>query len=224
MNILIADEHSLVRFGLRSLLSQCERCQVLASVDSWFELESWIQKNHSLAGPATIIVDFNIYAAAVERLNLSPGQGPNCVFRRVKFIALCGQCFPGCLSVQAIQQLDGLVGKYTAIDDILPCIEALRQNRRFVSAGLNNHAYGGAMLLSAREMQVLKHIALGHSAREIASDLSLSVETIKSHRKNLMKKLKVKRVGALILQACRSGFLRDIDIKDTPSLLDQHSC
>jgi len=56
-------------------------------------------------------------------------------------------------------------------------------------------------LPSKRETQILKLIAFEFTSREIADQLHISTETVQSHRKNLMKKCKVKNVAGLIRKA-----------------------
>ena len=64
-------------------------------------------------------------------------------------------------------------------------------------------------LLSAREAQVIYLLAYEYSSKEIAKELSLSFETIRSHRKNLFSKLNVKNVAGLVRVACEKDLLTD---------------
>lgn len=52
--------------------------------------------------------------------------------------------------------------------------------------------------LSERELQVLELISLGHSSREIAQNLYLSIETIKTHRAKIMKKFNARNVAHIV--------------------------
>lgn len=61
------------------------------------------------------------------------------------------------------------------------------------------------MPLTSREAQVLKHIALGLSNKEIAQSLAISVETVKEHVQNILRKIKAKDRTDAAVQAIRSG-------------------
>ena len=61
--------------------------------------------------------------------------------------------------------------------------------------------------LSQREKEILKHIADGSTSREIAEKLFISLATVKSHRNNIMKKLKVHDMASLIKTAIRKGIV-----------------
>ena len=61
--------------------------------------------------------------------------------------------------------------------------------------------------LSAREKEILKHIADGSTSREIAEKLFISLATVKSHRNNIMKKLKVNDMASLIKTAIKKGIV-----------------
>jgi len=62
-------------------------------------------------------------------------------------------------------------------------------------------------LMTKRELEVLKLIALGHSSLEISSMLFIGMETVKSHRKNLLRKLNAKNTAVMICTAMYKGIL-----------------
>jgi two-component system response regulator NreC len=62
-------------------------------------------------------------------------------------------------------------------------------------------------LLSPREREILQLVAEGHSSKEIANVLHLSVYTVETHRANLMQKLSLRSVPELILYAVRKGIV-----------------
>ena len=59
--------------------------------------------------------------------------------------------------------------------------------------------------LTPREREVLQLIAEGHSAREIAQRLHLSVKTIETHRRQMMEKLEIRSIADLTKFAIREG-------------------
>jgi len=61
--------------------------------------------------------------------------------------------------------------------------------------------------LSGREKEILTHIADGSTSKEIAEKLFISLSTVKSHRNNIMKKLKVNDMASLIKMAIKKGIV-----------------
>jgi DNA-binding NarL/FixJ family response regulator len=62
--------------------------------------------------------------------------------------------------------------------------------------------------LSPRESEVVKLIAEGHTSREIADILSISVNTVERHRHNVLEKLELRDRVALTLYAVRRGLVQ----------------
>jgi DNA-binding NarL/FixJ family response regulator len=80
----------------------------------------------------------------------------------------------------------------------------LNDYMRRVSAGEERDSYDG---LSPREREVLKLVAEGHSNREIAEKLVISVNTVEVHRARLMQKLDMHNRAQLVKYAIRSGLI-----------------
>lgn len=59
--------------------------------------------------------------------------------------------------------------------------------------------------LTVREVEVVKLVGKGYSSKKIAGDLNLSLHTINTHRKNVMKKLRLKSASELMLYAINTG-------------------
>lgn len=69
--------------------------------------------------------------------------------------------------------------------------------------------------LTEREVQVLRFLAEGLTTKEVASALDLAVETIRTYRKTLMKKLKVHNVAGLVQFAASAGVILIPRLKDS---------
>ena len=66
--------------------------------------------------------------------------------------------------------------------------------------------------LSPREVEVLRLLATGHISKEIADRLSISINTVLSHRKNITAKLGIKSISGLGIYAVMNGLVSDRDI------------
>ena len=93
--------------------------------------------------------------------------------------------------------------------DLGDCVRVVHAGRRRippeVAAALAEHVADD--LLSEREVEVLRRVALGTSNKEIAAELSVSEATIKAHMKNILAKLGAKDRTHAVTIASRRGFL-----------------
>lgn len=62
-------------------------------------------------------------------------------------------------------------------------------------------------LLTKRELQIVRLLAEGNSAKEISGALSISVETVRSHRKNMLMKSNSKNSVMLVAQCVKQGLI-----------------
>jgi DNA-binding NarL/FixJ family response regulator len=64
-----------------------------------------------------------------------------------------------------------------------------------------------ALLITPRQREILRLVSLGHTNREIAGSLEISVRTVEVHRFNLMRRLNVRNVAQLLRQALQQNLL-----------------
>jgi len=108
---------------------------------------------------------------------------------------------------------NGYLGKDVSIKELIKAIKFVDKeiNRSYLGAGLKKILTEYPLSdsfkfnLSPREKQLLKNVCVGKTAKEISSELDLSINTIQSYMKKLMKKMEVKRTPDLILKAIKYG-------------------
>ena len=120
--------------------------------------------------------------------------------------------------VKALQQgVDGFIGKANSSSEFLYALDRLShgdsyfcgQSSRLLSeiaSGKHSKKAGGSHL-SPREKEILQHIAGGHTSKEIAGCLDLSVATVDTHRRNAMLKIGARNVADLIRYGHKHGLL-----------------
>lgn len=206
ITLVIVDDHPVVLHGLETLLGQDPRVQVLHGFTMGLEALAFVQQ-HSVqvvlldislpdihgvelcrrikqASPATVVLGFSSHA---ERL----------------------------LILQLLQNgASGYLLKNVAAAELMTCMEeALHGQVAFSSEVKQIMARTGApelktvAPLTKREKQILHFIADGKTNQQMADELSLSVLTVETHRKNLMQKFEVKNVAALLKAATAEGLL-----------------
>jgi DNA-binding NarL/FixJ family response regulator len=116
---------------------------------------------------------------------------------------------------RAIQSdVSGYVLKDNAFEDLLYSIRAVFSGGTFISPSVSqkifkspSHEGKESHVLTVREREILKLIALGLSNKQIAHQLFISVKTVETHRTNIMKKLDVHTIADLVRYAIKIGLL-----------------
>ena len=205
-SVIIADDHAVVRKGLRLLIDAEPGLRVVAEAGT---VPDAVMKTRALRA-GILVLDLNMPGgSSLEAIPQIRAQAPE-----TAIVVLTMQNDPA-FARQALQSgASGFVLKEAADDELL---EAIRQA---ASGGTYLNPSLGARLaaappepagppddLSERELSVLRLIALGHTNSEIAGTLHLSVRTVESHRDSLMRKTGLRNAAALTRLAMESGLL-----------------
>jgi DNA-binding NarL/FixJ family response regulator len=209
--ILLADDHALVRSGLRLILDAEPDLQVVAEAADGHQALAELNRT-----PA----DLAILDIAMPRMTgLQAAREINRTHPHVRILILSmydnEQYFFEALKAGA----SGYVLKSVADRDLLEACRATLRGEPFLYAGavtalirdyLHRARHGEALpdtILTPREEEVLKLIAEGYSTREIASTLNISAKTVDRHRTNTLAKLGLRDRLALTRYAIRAGLI-----------------
>ncbi len=193
IRILIADDHAIVREGLKQVVAQSQEMQVAGEADSaaalfrLLEQEDW----------DIIILDINMPdRSGLDALKQIRLQYPDIP---VLILSMYGEDQYGVRAIKA--GAAGYLKKVSAPEELVRAIKKIVRGGRYISPYLAEkladtleakNANARHETLSDREYQVLCQIALGQSAENIARSLSISVPTVYSYRNRIMEKLQLK--------------------------------
>ncbi len=207
--ILIADDHKIVREGLIALISQHPQLQVVGEAENGRQA---VQLAASLR-PQVVIIDIGMPELnGIEATRQIVAEVPG-----VKVIALSMHSDKRFVKGMLKAGAAGYLLKYCASEELVAAIQMVMANRVYLShdiTGIVVEDYvqkltdtdGSAFqTLTPREREVLQLLAEGHSARQIADALHVSVKTIEVHRKQLMDKLGLASLADLVKYAIREG-------------------
>ena len=210
IRVLIADDHEVLRAGLRALIDAQADMEVVCEVDRAEEVGPAARR----LVPDVVLLDLSLPLSGgfetLEELRASV-PGP-------KILILTMHEEPGYLQRAMALGASGYVIKAAAATRVLDGIRAVAAGQRFVDAGegvsLPPEAAGdsGALAriaLSPREQEVLRYVASGYTNRETADRLDLSVKTVEGYRARLMRKLDATSRVDLVRFAVRMGILED---------------
>ena len=202
INLLIVDDHPIVRDGLKQVLELQPHLGVNGCYSNGQEL-----LDHMKPFPDVILMDLNmpiLDGISTTRL-IRERQYP------VKIILLTMYNDLNYLKRAREVGADGYLLKSSDVNEILEAILLVNSGQSYYPAlpELNQQTEPeiGPDRLSSRELEILKLIALGHTSHDIAERLFLSEHTVVTHRKNMMKKLKINKITYLTAFASRHGLI-----------------
>jgi DNA-binding NarL/FixJ family response regulator len=215
--ILIADDHGIMRDGLRALLESEPDLEVVGSVSNGHEA---IRAAERLR-PDLIIMDVSMPLTdgpeAIAQIKRRQGE--------IHVLVLTFHTDEQHINAALRAGADGYVLKDDSRIELLTAIRAVLAGKAFLSPAICNRVVSGyldssarssgtrppansAETLTSREREVIKLIAEGLRTRQIAHFLSLSPKTVEKHRSNMMRKLKLRNAASVTAYAITNGFVR----------------
>ena len=209
IRVLLADDHKIVRDGLKALVDRCDDMEVVAEAECGRKAVSLARKHN----PDIVIMDIsmpNLNGIDATRQILEEVKG-------VKVIALSMHSDRQYVNGMLRAGVSGYLLKDCAADELIQCIRFVLAGRICLSPGITgllvneyiqpakDQVLADRTELSAREREVLQLIAEGRSTKDIAVSLYISVKTVETHRKNIMEKANLHTVAELTKYAIRNG-------------------
>jgi len=191
VRIVIADDHAIVRSGLRVLLEMEADLEVVAEAGS-VEATAEAVREHA---PDLLVLD--VHFGAHNSLDAIPGLCASSPDTRV--LVLTMQDDPAFAREALRAGARGYVLKEAPRNEVIEAVRAVARGETYLHPDLAARAVlEPSDALTPRELEVLRLIALGHTNAEIAGDLFLSIRTIETHRANLQAKLGVSGRAELV--------------------------
>jgi DNA-binding NarL/FixJ family response regulator len=202
------DDHAVLRAGLRLLLDREEDLEPVGEAGT---AEDALRALPRLR-PDVVVIDIEMPGmGGIEGAMRIRERAPD---TRVLVLSMHDQARDVRRAFDA--GADGYLLKSAADEDLVRAIRAVAAGERYVhpalGAALAAPAADGFLAeLSAREREVLRLLALGHTNQEIAERLIVSVRTVESHRAHVMTKLRVTTRAGLVRAALEAGLLTEED-------------
>jgi len=207
VRVVLADDHTLVRAGLRRVLESHPDIVVVGEAETG-------RAAVALAGQVAfdvLVLDLNM----PDSDGFGVLQGMKALPRRPRVVVLTMHAGREYVARAVREGADAYLLKDAAVQDLVAAVRAVVQGRRYYSAPIQSlladwvadSGTGPGAVLTARERDVLSLLARGLSSRETAARLSIGVRTVETHRAHLMRKLGVKSMATLIQKALRDGLI-----------------
>lgn len=205
--ILLVDDHTLVRQGLRSLLER-EGFTIVGEASDGLEA---VERTRDLS-PDIIVMDISM----PSENGLNAAREIHKSFPDTKVVLLTQHSEDMYIADALEAGVAGYVLKSQVSSDLLHAIRQVSNGHVYISPGISGAvltAYKSRLdkksdVLTLRERQVLQLIAEGKTTRDVASLLFISVKTAETHRSRLMQKLDIHETAGLVRYAIRRGLVQ----------------
>lgn len=208
IRVLLVDDHTIMRDGLTSLLNSAGDINVIAEAGTGEEAVEKALK-HS---PHVVVMDLSLPdMGGIEATRRIISENP-----AIKVLILSMLMDKNCVLESLEAGARGYIAKNCAAEELVIAIRAIHVGKPYFCTEateilINEHTPASAAppspSLTKRELEVLKLIAEGHSTKETAFALGISVKMVEVHRMNLKRKLGLKSIAQLSIYAARTGLV-----------------
>ncbi len=207
MRILIADDHTLVRAGLTSLIARLPEMEVVAEAADGRQALRLVRDLQ----PDIVLMDI-----AMPGLNgLESAERIHGIHPKIKIIILSMHASEEYVAQALKAGASGYLLKDAATAELEMALKSVSMGQFYLSPAISrqvvdNFLRGGPTgldLLTPRQREILQLIAEGKGTRDIAETLHLSVKTVETHRAQLMERLDIHDVAGLIRYALKKGLI-----------------
>jgi two-component system response regulator NreC len=204
VRIVLADDHAVVRSGLRLLLDAEENFEVVAEAGDVAGAARYVRGHH----PSVLVLDLNMPGgSSLEAIPAIRESSPE-----TQIVILTMQEEPAFARQALTAGAIGYVLKEAADDELVEAVRRAARGETYLNPRLgarlaSEPAPSAPDDLSEREVDVLRLIALGHTNAEIAQQLYLSVRTVETHRAHIQQKLRLSSRAELVRYALERGLV-----------------
>jgi len=212
IRILLADDHNIMRRGLRLLLERQPEFEVVGEAADGRQAVEGVEATK----PDVTLLDI----AMPNMSGIEAAQRIRALLPQAAIIILSMHSDEGYVLRALKAGAKGYLLKDSAENDLIEAIKAVAEGKAFFSPEISKilvedyvrdmrkrGAEDSYELLTSREREILQLLAEGKSNKDIATSLNLSLYTVETHRRNLQDKLNLHSVAELILYAVRKGII-----------------
>jgi DNA-binding NarL/FixJ family response regulator len=199
MRIILVDDHSILLDGLKNLLKEVDNCEVVAGcTNGHYALCHLKSETVDVMVADYSMPDMDGLFLVKEAKKIQPG---------LKVIVLTMHDEPHKVQEMMALGVDGYILKKYAQQELLTALMVVGNGGKFWSNEISNilvRGLGletGELVLTDREVEVLRLIMKEKSSKEIAQDLFISERTVETHRKNMIRKTNSNSTVGLIKYA-----------------------
>jgi DNA-binding NarL/FixJ family response regulator len=210
IRVVIADDHALVRAGIRALVLAVPGTEVVAEASDGREALALIKTHH----PDLVLLDISM--AGLNGLETAARIAKD--FPDVRILMVSAHANEEYVCQALRSGASGYLLKDAGPAELEIAVKAVAGGETYLSPAVSKHVIadyvrrvsgeqGPLELLTPRQREILQLIAEGHTTKEMAKLLHLSIKTIETHRAQLMERLDIHDIAGLVRYAMRAGLV-----------------
>lgn len=209
IKILIADDHTIIRNGLKLMLDKNSKFKIVGDVNSGSAAIDFVNKNPNQVD--IVLMDIDMPGMnGIEATKILTSKHPH-----IKVLALTMHKEEKFINDMINAGALSYILKETDIPELVQAIENTAQGKKYYSNEVSMSLINALMKkgtdnghdLSKRELDVLKLIASGMTNKEAGEKLFISARTVESHRRNILDKLDFKNTSEMIRYAIENDLI-----------------
>lgn len=213
MRVLLADDHHLVRAGIRALLQSLPDVEIVAEAGNGQDALAALGR----IKPDIALIDISM--PGLNGLELAARASREVPETRVVILSVHGDASHVAQALRAGAK--GYLVKDAAADELPILVRSVMRGETYLSPSISRHVVEGFLgrssasspageapvPLTSRQREILQLVAEGRSTKEIATLLELSVKTVETHRAQIMERLDIHDLAGLVRYAVRAGLV-----------------
>jgi DNA-binding NarL/FixJ family response regulator len=213
MRVLLADDHTIVRAGVRALVAAIPGVEIVGEAGDGQEALALIRETQ----PDVALVDVSM--PGMNGLDLAARVAREAPQTRVAVLSMHGT--PAHVAQALRAGVKGYVLKDAAAEELPLLLRAVMRGETYLSSAISRHVVDGFLgrdgvpatgepapdSLTPRQREILQLVAEGKSTKDVARLLDLSVKTVEAHRSQIMGRLEIHDLAGLVRYAIRTGLV-----------------
>lgn len=208
IKVLIADDHTLVREGIKALLKEIKDIEVVGEAKDGDEIIDKIKE----LNPDIILLDISM--PKVNNLNFC--EKIRSISEDIKIIILSMHYSEEYVREALRYGVKGYILKDSSFSELEIAIKSVFNGEVYLSPKISNLLVKDYLekvkdpldMLTERQKEILKLLAEGYSVKEIAQLIGISVKTVETHKAQIMEKLNIYDIPGLVKFAIKHGLVR----------------
>jgi DNA-binding NarL/FixJ family response regulator len=213
IKVLLVDDHSIIRNGIKLMLKKNATIKVVAEANSGIEAIDYLEKNAQ---------DIDVVLMDIDMPGLNGIDTTKVItkeYKNINVLALSMHIEEKYITEMLDAGAAGYILKQASIEELNQAVENVAQGKKYYSNEVSTTMINALMhngkgnekdvinVLSAREKEVLRLIALGQTNKEVGEKLFISARTVESHRRKIMEKLELNNTAELIRYAIENNMM-----------------
>jgi DNA-binding NarL/FixJ family response regulator len=207
IRVVLADDHALVRAGLRALVQQLPDIEIVAEAQNGHEALQLVKQHR----PDLLLTDFSM--PEMNGLELLMQVKREAAGTHVLFLSMHDSEEYVCNAIRA--GAGGYILKDSEPAELERAMKAVARGESYLTPTVSRHLVADYLRqgsapadpLTPRQREILQHVAEGRSTKEIARLLHISVKTVETHRAQIMDRLDIHEVAGLVRYAIKQGIV-----------------